>query len=305
MNAEAGCNRQEHSMKKSITQAFTLIELLVVIAIIAILAAILFPVFAQAKQAAKNTVDLSNLKQQATALAIYTNDYDDAMPLYRILPSPADWWTAYTISWKDETSPYVKNGGRPYNNGVPYTIPGSGGIYQSPICTAAWSDISPLYWGWPAAVGPGDETSRFPRGYEMNYEAGWDENNGVGFVAQYYGGVNPMDGVIGTTTSFTSPANTIYLADSRIYFVDVAPDYLGYTCDQNGLPGGSNQYSCIQSNNNHMTNVDFFDSHAKTVSPGQSVASDMWDSITYQNNTNPGYTVALEQAINAIPEWTH
>ncbi|RYD72127.1 MAG: prepilin-type N-terminal cleavage/methylation domain-containing protein, partial [Verrucomicrobiaceae bacterium] len=54
--------------------AFTLIELLVVIAIIAILAAILFPVFAQAKAAAKKTADLSNQKQIATANLMYSGD---------------------------------------------------------------------------------------------------------------------------------------------------------------------------------------------------------------------------------------
>ncbi len=57
--------------------AFTLIELLVVIAIIAILAAILFPVFAQAKLAAKKTTDLSNIKQIGTSQQIYVSDYDD------------------------------------------------------------------------------------------------------------------------------------------------------------------------------------------------------------------------------------
>jgi prepilin-type N-terminal cleavage/methylation domain-containing protein len=62
-------------------RAFTLIELLVVIAIIAILAAILFPVFAQAKLAAKKTADLSNLKQMGTATQIYMGDSDDLCPL--------------------------------------------------------------------------------------------------------------------------------------------------------------------------------------------------------------------------------
>ena len=58
-------------------RAFTLIELLVVIAIIAILAAILFPVFAQAKLAAKKTQDLSNMKQMGTATQLYLADSDD------------------------------------------------------------------------------------------------------------------------------------------------------------------------------------------------------------------------------------
>jgi len=64
-------------------KAFTLIELLVVIAIIAILAAILFPVFAQAKLAAKKTSDLSNLKQLGLASLMYGNDNDDAMYAHR------------------------------------------------------------------------------------------------------------------------------------------------------------------------------------------------------------------------------
>ena len=61
-------------------RAFTLIELLVVIAIIAILAAILFPVFAQAKEAAKKTTCLSHLKELGTAGTLYVGDHDDVFP---------------------------------------------------------------------------------------------------------------------------------------------------------------------------------------------------------------------------------
>lgn len=64
----------------SVRRGFTLIELLVVIAVIAILAAILFPVFAQAKRAAKKTGCLSHLKQIGTAMTIYQADYDDGYP---------------------------------------------------------------------------------------------------------------------------------------------------------------------------------------------------------------------------------
>ncbi|HWD40318.1 MAG TPA: prepilin-type N-terminal cleavage/methylation domain-containing protein [Fimbriimonas sp.] len=83
-------------------RGFTLIELLVVIAIIAILAAILFPVFAQAKKAAKATGDLSNIKQQGTALAMYNNDYDDRYPF----ALTANW---YPDGWVTLTMPYVKS----------------------------------------------------------------------------------------------------------------------------------------------------------------------------------------------------
>ena len=67
---------------RSQTSAFTLIELLVVIAIIAILAAILFPVFAQAREKARSISCLNNLKQIGTAMQLYAQDYDEGMPTW-------------------------------------------------------------------------------------------------------------------------------------------------------------------------------------------------------------------------------
>ena len=61
---------------------FTLIELLVVIAIIAILDAILFPVFAQAREKARQASCLSNSKQQGTAVMMYAQDYDETLPVF-------------------------------------------------------------------------------------------------------------------------------------------------------------------------------------------------------------------------------
>jgi prepilin-type N-terminal cleavage/methylation domain-containing protein/prepilin-type processing-associated H-X9-DG protein len=93
---------------------FTLIELLVVIAIIAILAAILFPVFAQAREKARQTQCISNTKQIGTAVMMYTQDYDEVFPFSDnfaiVIPgSPVQGGYQY---WGDAIAPYVKNGGQ-------------------------------------------------------------------------------------------------------------------------------------------------------------------------------------------------
>ena len=134
--------------------AFTLIELLVVIAIIAILAAILFPVFAQAKAAAKKAAAISNTKQCSTGMVIYTTDSDDTFPImhpvdpttgsylhtngqapqYRLHAVPAGWGAnaayrdADALAWQNSCFPYIKSNdlygspeGNVYSDGFNYT----------------------------------------------------------------------------------------------------------------------------------------------------------------------------------------
>jgi prepilin-type N-terminal cleavage/methylation domain-containing protein len=95
---------------KFIRKAFTLIELLVVIAIIAILAAILFPVFAQAKESAKVSTALASCKQLLTSFQIYMADFDDT-PALGGLSMGIDEFSVGTSEWQEAMYPYVKNEG--------------------------------------------------------------------------------------------------------------------------------------------------------------------------------------------------
>jgi prepilin-type N-terminal cleavage/methylation domain-containing protein/prepilin-type processing-associated H-X9-DG protein len=98
---------------------FTLIELLVVIAIIAILAALLFPVFAQAKEAAKKTQSISNMKQLGLAWTMYNSDYDDTMMRMSVPDEHGTiyWWGCWDADEQELRVqegllyPYTKNNG--------------------------------------------------------------------------------------------------------------------------------------------------------------------------------------------------
>ncbi len=85
---------------------FTLIELLVVIAIIAILAAILFPVFAKAREKARQSSCLSNEKQLGLGLMMYSNDYDERVPAWKVQGTCA---ADTAVSWVHVIYPYVMN----------------------------------------------------------------------------------------------------------------------------------------------------------------------------------------------------
>jgi prepilin-type N-terminal cleavage/methylation domain-containing protein/prepilin-type processing-associated H-X9-DG protein len=96
--APTPCQTRLAAKPRDPQRAFTLIELLVVIAIIAILAAILFPVFAQAKAAAKKAVSISNLKQIGMSWLMYAGDYDDGLMRVSVPAGPSltvYWWGSF------------------------------------------------------------------------------------------------------------------------------------------------------------------------------------------------------------------
>lgn len=123
----------KQAMKQSDMKArggFTLIELLVVIAIIAILAAILFPVFAQAREKARAISCVSNEKQLGTAMMMYLQDYDENYPMMQY---QSDFNNPDTLHvWEDMLWPYIKNGSRAANNLGQQVSFGAGGVFNCP-----------------------------------------------------------------------------------------------------------------------------------------------------------------------------
>ncbi len=100
---------RNYGKSRHVFSAFTLIELLVVIAIIAILAAILFPVFARARENARRSSCQSNLKQIGLGLIQYSQDYDEQMPRAFYGPDGDASGVAGRYKWMDATFPYVKS----------------------------------------------------------------------------------------------------------------------------------------------------------------------------------------------------
>ena len=124
-------------------KGFTLIELLVVIAIIAILAAILFPVFAQAREKARQTQCLNNIKQLALSVVMYAADWDQTYPveIKGSMPGNGEYYCAHancgdeninkTWSYRAQLTPYVKNAG----------------LFFCPSDTNKWGNVAPGH-GW-------------------------------------------------------------------------------------------------------------------------------------------------------------
>jgi len=293
-------------------KAFTLIELLVVIAIIAILAAILFPVFAQAKAAAKRTSELSNTKNIAMGMFLYAGDTDDAVPpiAQGVIDQPLT-----QLTWKDSVYPYIKNGGRT-NVGVNNTTKGSGGIFEAPTYSGNWGQSD--WWGIKS---PGDYTTRFPRAYALNYAAGSNEagyygwngssNNEIWPDLLNWGWSPPTqnNGGSGSMTSLQNPAGTEMVGATRTPKMVVSPQELAYGCDNagNSCDVVSSSVTVYRGVGNKQIIIGFFDGHAKSMNAYSALDADVFGFNTASNIVAAGTGWPAKAQIQAymrvIPEW--
>lgn len=167
------------------SKAFTLIELLVVIAIIAILAAILFPVFAQAKASAKNTQDLSNVKQITLVSQIYSSDYDD----YYVTCGASDPWNSGNQTPFNTPNPPAPNVWQGWGLKLSQYAKNKD-IFRSPML-----DKTGAFTGGCASSAGMQMTNT----YSMNYLLNGDNTYGGN-----YGPATPL-----SRTGVSTPANTV------------------------------------------------------------------------------------------------
>jgi prepilin-type N-terminal cleavage/methylation domain-containing protein/prepilin-type processing-associated H-X9-DG protein len=278
--------------------AFTLIELLVVIAIIAILAAILFPVFAQAREKARQATCLSNLKQFALAGLMYSQDYDEQVLPYRLIGDDngvRKMWFYPQLAY-----PYVKGGGGQTR----------AGIYQCPSNTnveiAGWGELqnNPVP---PAETVNGRVVIYTSYAVNNMLMIDWEANQGFGTIpltSEWENeGIMWSDGPAGhygpqkntNMAAVAAPANTIFLADA--FFPEI-----NWPCSTDlhyKLPEAQQQAYCYGTpgrwsagrNLGNYTggplhagswNVAYFDGHVKSVPFGATRPSD-W---TIQDDDN-------------------
>ncbi len=249
-------------------KAFTLIELLVVIAIIAILAAILFPVFAQAKEAAKNSASLSNIRQIGISTQMYTSDYDDlTFQVFYIgqggqtTPDNFGGWR-----WPWLVQPYAKNRD----------------IFRSPADTKDLS-LSSCFGG---CRDPKNEYYGYLWGIFVSYGYNW-----IGLSPDYTWDPTTPPSLADSGNSrglplsgLGSPAETIMFADSTYGDPD-HPEVIGmgyYTIDPPQMWTGNppltrSSYGFVWPRHNNAANVEFADGHAKTVAIGKIADPAIWD----------------------------
>jgi prepilin-type N-terminal cleavage/methylation domain-containing protein/prepilin-type processing-associated H-X9-DG protein len=233
---------------RSSRTGFTLIELLVVIAIIAILAAILFPVFAQARDSARQTTCLTHMKQLGTGLMMYAQDYDETLPSWPFNAKPGGVFQdrrfqvwGYSL-WVDALMPYV-------NNRAIFACP------NGPR-TARWSN-------WPNASLTGPLDNPFVVNMAINeYIENWDQ--GFASLAKLAGARNgPSEVSLIAESSFSG----IYHDWSDGFRIPDRPKDFGLALIYCANKLGNN--ICEPRHKEHGVNMVFADGHAKFIPGGR------------------------------------
>jgi prepilin-type N-terminal cleavage/methylation domain-containing protein/prepilin-type processing-associated H-X9-DG protein len=277
--------------------AFTLIELLVVIAIIAILAAILFPVFAQAKAAAKKTVCLSNIKQWGVGFTMYVTDYDDTFPSQEF-SNPGTQDQNGNSSWIVVIQPYAEKAAN-------INALGADMSNQDGNTSKTHLNICPSQTADPRAGMYADGTPR-------PYKAGVKQSYGMGEWAV---------GEWRSASVFITPASTVLLGEEYnnynqvLYYPADSDDYdandIGFAegrantptdcrfdravdctnsagffpAHPDAMPGISTFASNLGNRHNNQNNICFVDGHAKSMANGNTYKVDGSFSIWTISNT--------------------
>lgn len=198
-------------------RGFTLIELLVVIAIIAILAAILFPVFAQAREKARQTSCTSNLKQVGMAILMYTGDNDEMLPLAAYNPVGLP-----LVQWYDVIEPYAKtgtqgmivNGVAAQRNNAPFWI-----------CPSIANTTVPMLPG-DAAPGPLTASAYSPA---LSYMA---NGNLMPFWHRSFASFGTFPGQPSSLATIQAPAQVVMVSEGMGYIPASGGDDWTTGCDQ-------------------------------------------------------------------------
>ncbi|HEY3330953.1 MAG TPA: DUF1559 domain-containing protein [Capsulimonadaceae bacterium] len=196
-------------------RAFTIIELLVVIAIIAILAAILFPVFATAREKARQTNCASNLKQCAIGILQYAQDYDECMPCGGHYGWDNAARTCITNSWPGMPLYYVWNitgsGGDPMWMGLIYPYTRSTGIYYC-LSGPTGVESNPGFWNSGNTSKPGNTNFAYAYNQYVLPTAYWETGNTIDASC---GVLKPTSAAPSTQLSQFTSASQIYMLMDR------------------------------------------------------------------------------------------